>query len=132
MAVEVGTDCAPDSAAFAARLARWQAQQGLAPDGRMTPAVFETMKGLWQGRRSFLALRAQGICPDPPEAGALAPVPAGDRAGDRPVLLAPQALRAFQGMRAAARRDLGIDGADESLAVFSGYRSPATTTSVVS
>jgi hypothetical protein len=123
MAIEIGTPCAPDSQAFAARLARWQSAHGLAGDGRMSPALFERMKAGWQAERAFVALRATGVCPDPPGEDGLAHVEEDEALMEKPVLATPGTLKALRRMRKAARRQLGL-GRDPTLAVFSAFRSP--------
>jgi D-alanyl-D-alanine carboxypeptidase len=122
VAREIASPCAPDSEAFAAALARWQGAHGLGADGAFSPQSFATMKDAWQARRPFLALRAQGICPPPPDEATLRPVGADEAVEGKAVLLRPEVLEAFGRLRAAAKRELGLDA--RTLVVFSGYRSP--------
>lgn len=120
------TPCPGGAAGFAAALSAWQAAHGLSADGRMTAEVFETFKAEQQGRRPFLALRARGICPDPPPAEALEQVERAEAADDRPILLRRDALAAYRAMTAAARREVpDLAGDPDALKLFSGYRSPA-------
>lgn len=126
VAREIGSPCAPESAAFAARLARWQGRHGLAAHGAMTPEVFEAMKAGWQGARPFVAARAKGICPDAPPEAVLAAAAPGETYMGKTVLLRPEALTALRRMREAARPALAKAGEPlEALALFSGFRSPA-------
>jgi hypothetical protein len=124
IAVEIGTGCAPESQTFAARLARWQARRSLAGDGRLTPETFEAMKDGWQGRRPFLALRARGACPEAPPETALAHAAEDEAVMNKPILLTPPALAALARLRADARRQLGLKPGDQTLLVFSAFRSP--------
>jgi hypothetical protein len=124
VAAEAKTPCAPDTGRFAARLARWQVAHGLPGHGAMTPETFDALKAGWQARRPFLAVRAQGICPDPPAAAELDQAARTETLDDRPILLTRPALAAYRRMRAAAVADLGPQDAD-ALKLFSGYRSPA-------
>jgi hypothetical protein len=124
VAVEIGSRCAPESEAFAEALARWQAARGLSPDGRMGPGLFERMKAGWQGRRGFLALRAQGVCPEPPAEAELAHLGEDEALMAKPILVTPDTRKALRKMRAAAARDLRLKRGDPTLAVFSAYRSP--------
>ena len=125
IAAEIGTRCGPETAAFAARLARWQRRNGVGADGALTPAVFDRMKSGWQARRPFVALRAQGVCPDAPEVSALARLDPQEGYMGKEILLAPGALHDYRRLRAAARRALRSEALeDQTLTVFSGFRSP--------
>jgi hypothetical protein len=120
---ELGVPCPPGAPAFAAALARWQDAHALPASGVMDAASFGALKSLWQSRRPFLAVRAQGVCPAPPPEAALASAQPGEIAG-KPVQLRKRALKAYRRMAAAARRALpDLDA--ETLRIFSGYRSPA-------
>ena len=126
IAHEIGTLCAPETTAFAARLARWQAEHGLPAEGWITPAAFAVMKDGWQAQRPFLALRARGVCPDPPDEAALAIAAPEESFGGKTIQIRRDALRAYERMRAAALRDLPASTPDsQRLGVFSAYRSPA-------
>jgi hypothetical protein len=118
------TACAADTTGFAAAVARWQFAHGLTPHGAVDPATFAAMKDIWQKRRPFVALREQGICPDPPTD--LTPLTTEESRIDKVVELRPRALKALRRMVAAARRDVPEIAADpQMLSVFSGYRDPA-------
>ena len=124
IAREAGTACAADTPGFAIALARWQFAHGLTPHGAVDPPTFEAMKASWQARRPFVAVRARGVCPDPPTALA-ALTPAESRA-DKTVQLRPGALDALRRMVAAARSEVPEIAANpDLLTAFSGYRDPA-------
>ena len=119
------TQAGPQSSRFAAAVARWQTRRGLSPSGVLDAQTLGVMKADWQARRPFVAVRAQGVCPDPPPEGDLASAAASETLGGKPVRLRPQALWAYRRMVAAARSD-GVLAEDPSLlALFSGYRDPA-------
>lgn len=124
IAAEVGTSCAPESQAFAAALARWQAKNGLEADGRMTPSAFAPMKADWQGRRGFVAWRDRGLCPDAPSEAGLVHIGEDEPLMAKPILVTAETARALRGLRAAAARALKLKPGDPTLAVFSAYRSP--------
>jgi hypothetical protein len=125
IAREIGTDCAPDTAAFAVALAAWQKTHALVPHGAVTPGTFEKLKPIWQERRPFLAVRADGVCPAPPPAEELADLPAADSTHFKTVQMRRDAAAAFSAMHAAAAAALKLKPEDETLAAFSAYRSPA-------
>ena len=121
----VGAKAAPDTPGFAAAVARWKARQGLAPSGVVDPATLAALKADWQARRPFVALRAKGICPDPPSDDALETAAPQETLGGKPIRLRRRALWAYRRMVEAARR-AGVADKDPSLlALFSGYRDPA-------
>ncbi len=124
IAREARTACAADTPGFAAALARWQFGRGLTPHGAVDAATFAAMNAAWQARRPFVAVRAEGVCPDPPaQLVALTP---GESRADKVVRLRPGALNALRRMVAAARRDVPAVAANpQLLTVFSGYRDPA-------
>ncbi|THD62052.1 D-alanyl-D-alanine carboxypeptidase family protein [Phenylobacterium sp.] len=123
---EIRAACAPDTPAFAAALAAWEGGQGLPADGVMTPAVFARLKSVMQMRRPFVRLSAQGVCPNPPPASALAWATAAEGYGGKLVQLRPAALAAYRQMAAAARREDPAIAADpRNLTLFSGFRAPA-------
>lgn len=124
IAQEVRTRCAPESQAFAAALARWQARQDLPADGRMSPAVFAPLKALWQGRRGFVAWREHGLCPDAPSEAGLAHIGEDEPVMGKPILATPETIKALRALRAAATRELALKPGDPVLAVFSAFRSP--------
>jgi hypothetical protein len=123
---EIKTRCPPKSPGFAVRLARWQARRALAPTGRMDWATFQAMKTRWQDERPFVALRAAGVCPDPPAAASLTTLPALATLDGKTIQLRWDAALALERMVAAARRALPRSAlAPHRLTVFSGFRSPA-------
>ena len=124
IAREAHTACAADTRGFAYALARWQFAHGLKPHGAVDPDTFAAMKAAWQARRPFVALREQGICPDPP--AHLADLTPEESRADKVVQLRPRALKALRRMVAAARHEVPRIAADpQLLTVFSGYRNPA-------
>ncbi len=121
---EVHTACAADTRGFAFALARWQFAHGLEAHGAVDADTFAEMKDAWQARRPFVALRKDGICPEPPTR--LADLTPAESRLDKVVQLRPRALKALRRMVAAARRELPEVAADpDLLTVFSGYRDPA-------
>ncbi|HEY3949138.1 D-alanyl-D-alanine carboxypeptidase family protein [Phenylobacterium sp.] len=124
IAREAHTACAIDTPGFARALARWQFVHGLEAHGAVDADTFAAMKDAWQARRPFVALRKDGICPDPPTR--LADLTPEESRLDRVVQLRPRALKALRRMVAAARREVPEVAADpQLLTVFSGYRDPA-------
>ena len=126
IAGEIGTDCAPDTPGFAHALARWRRAHRLDGAGRFDPTTFEAMKAGWQGRRPYVALRASGACPDPPDLSDLAAAAPEESDGGKVILLRPAALAALRRMVEDARRAVPEAAADpERLTLFSGFRDPA-------
>ncbi|HEY3813838.1 MAG TPA: D-alanyl-D-alanine carboxypeptidase family protein [Caulobacteraceae bacterium] len=125
---EIGTTCGAGTAVFAQKLADFQAQYHVTPDGVFSPATFDVFKGVWQERRPFVMLRVQHLCPDTPSLANLKPVPPSEEAFDRDDrALRADVLAAYQQMLAAARRESGAIAANpDALKVFSGYRDPAS------
>lgn len=122
---EIHTDCPAETPNFAEALAQWQHRHGLAPDGALQPATFETMKAGWQGRRPFVVERLKGLCPDPPGPEALTVAAADESYGGKTIPLRPGTLRAYRHMAAALGRALPEARVDpDALRLFSGYRSP--------
>lgn len=121
---EIATGCDPDTPAFAAALARWQAAQGLQASGLMNEPDFQHMRGVIQGRRPFVLLAAEKVCPEP-TLGVLEPNREGEGYGGKQVFMRPTAFAAYRRMVAEARRDPEIAADPRNLTVFSGYRSPA-------
>ena len=75
---------------------------------------------------SVVAVRAAGVCPDPPDEARLATAARRDSYKTAIVKLRPKAMRALHRMLAAARRAVPGTGDDpDLLTAFSGYRSPA-------
>jgi hypothetical protein len=123
--LETHSCCDAASPRFAADVARWQARHGLSPTGAVDPATLQALKAAWQARRPFLALRAGGVCPDPPPPSALAAADPQETLGGKTVLLRADALSAYRRMAAAARRAVPEARMDpDALKLFSGYRSP--------
>jgi len=125
VAADLGVPCGPWTQRFAARLARWQRRHGLPAHGAMTPETFDRLKAVWQAARPFVAVRAAGVCPDPPPEAALDQISPGERLDEREIRVARPALAAYRRMRAAALADLAGAGDPDLLKPFSGYRSPA-------
>jgi hypothetical protein len=124
IAREAHTACAADTRGFAYALARWQFSHGLSPHGAVDPDTFAAMKDAWQARRPFVALRKDGICPEPPTH--LADLTPEESRLDKVVQLRPRALKALRRMVAAARHEVPEIAADPQLLTgFSGYRDPA-------
>lgn len=125
VAHEVGTACGPDSSGFAARVAAWQSAKAPPADGIVTPALLLTMKAVWQDRRPITAVRARGICPEPPADGNLDTGRAGEGYGGKVVQLRKGAFAAYRQMVAAAKaEDPRIAADPRNLTLFSAYRSP--------
>lgn len=123
---EIAATCAPDTAGFAQALADWQQAQGLAADGRMTPATFLAMKTAWQNARPFVAVRASGLCPEAPSEASLVRLSADEGYKGKVVMLRDDVAQAYRTMVSAARAETPELAADlEALDVFSGFRSPA-------
>jgi len=123
---EIKTRCAPKTPGFASRLARWQSRHALPPSGQMDRTTFQSMKTVWQNQREFVALRASGVCPDPPADADLTSLPASETLDGKAVQLRADAAKALETMVAAARRDLPVQAlTPDRLTVFSGFRSPA-------
>lgn len=124
---ELRTACAPNTPGFAAALAAWQRAQKLPADGTMSRAVFARLKGVIQTRRPVVRLSAQGVCPAPPAAAALASASPTEGYGGKAIQLRPGALAAYRAMAAAARAENHeIAGDPRNLTIFSGFRSPAS------
>jgi len=125
IASEIGAHCGPDTARFAKALASWQRRRDLGGEGRLDPATFEALKTIWQGRRPYVALRAEGRCPDPPDLSRLAAAGPEESDGGKIILLRTAALDALRRMVAAAKAAVPEAAADpERLTLFSGYRDP--------
>jgi hypothetical protein len=123
---EIDTRCSPEAEGFAAALARWQATHHQKPSGAMDEPTLRALDLVWLGRRPFVAATASRGCP--------APTPAAQLAWSRseegyhgPVQLRPAALAAYRAMVRAARSSSSVIAADRRLlAIFSGYRDPAS------
>lgn len=121
---EIRTGCPPGSEGFAAALADWQSRNGQTADGVFTEAAFLTVKGVVQSRRDFVRFTSVGPCPETPDLVVAARPEEG--LGGKSVWLRPRALEAYRAMVAAARAEVPEIAANpDSLAIFSGYRSPA-------
>jgi hypothetical protein len=127
VAREIGSPCPPDSSGFAAALARWQAGRGAGPaDGVLTAPALTDMKTGWQLKRPYVAVRASGVCPEPPSADELETGRPGEGYGGKVVQLRPSAFAAYRAMTAAARaEDPEIAADPRNLTIFSAFRSPA-------
>ena len=125
IAQTIQTGCAPDSEGFAQALARWQTVQGITPDGAVTVAAFQALKGVWQEQRPFVMLRVAGICPAGTDEAGLETLRPDETLGDKVVMLRPGALAALRRMTAAARLEVPeARGDPDLLKAFSGYRNP--------
>jgi hypothetical protein len=122
--LEIGSACAPERPGFARALAAWQQAQGMRPDGRMSPAVFQRMKGRWQQARPFVMLSARGRCPAPPRDEALVLAQVAEGYMGKPVRLRPATLAAYRRMAAAAREDPLVRADPRNLTIFSAFRDP--------
>lgn len=126
VAAEIGAECAPDSPGFARALADWQDAQGLAPDGLVTAELFARMKTRWQEARSYVALRASGVCPDAPLEASLTSLTSDEGYKGKAILLRDDVARAYRAMVEAARAEVPEIASDpEAMDIFSGFRSPA-------
>jgi len=129
IADEIRTGCAPDTPGFASALGRWRRKHSLAGGGSLDAAAFVALKSDWQARRPYVALRASGICPEPPDLADLAAAGPEESDGGKIILLRPAALVALRRMVAAAKLAVPEAGADpERLMLFSGFRAPADDT----
>jgi hypothetical protein len=125
IAHEIGAGCSPASPVFAQALAGWERAHGFASDGVLTPEQFDAMKNGWHRRRPYVAIRAEGICPEPPPENLLAKAEPAESFGGKQILMRPRALNAYRQMVEAARREVpGLSDQSEMLQIFSGYRSP--------
>jgi hypothetical protein len=121
----VGSACGPQTAGFAAVLARWQSLHGSIPNGALTSDSFQVLKGVWQESRPFVMLRAAGVCPPGVDEARLETLPVDATLGGKLIRLRPAAAAALSRMVQAAREEDPQIAADPlSLAAFSGYRSP--------
>lgn len=122
---EIGSNCPPDTAGFAAALARWQADNRLAPTGVLDQAVFTRMKGEWHAKRPVVRLMRSEGCPDPPPPEALAVARPEESYGGKTIQLRKDALAAYRRMVQAAKAEQPAIAQDpRNLTIFSGYRSP--------
>lgn len=127
IAQEVGSECPPETAQFADRLAGWQGRHGLPANGVMDAASFAALKSAMQGHRPFLRIRGEGLCPDSPDEGRLSQLSPLESRWDKPVKLRPGALAAYRRMVAEAKRAVPQTAVEpDLLKVFSAYRSPVS------
>jgi zinc D-Ala-D-Ala carboxypeptidase len=125
IAVEIGTNCAPDTAGFARALARWRKRHGLADVGVVDADLLQEMKTAWQADRPFVVDHGGHACPDPPELMALEAAAPEESDGGKIILLRARALAAYRRMVYAARIGVPEAATDpERLMLFSGYRDP--------
>lgn len=126
VAHEIGSGCGPATPAFAQAMAAWQQARGHRPDGVLTTGQFQEMKISWHSRRPYVALRASGVCPEPPNASTLAVADESESYGGKRIEVGAATLAAYRRMVAAARQEVpGLKDHPEMLDIFSGYRSPA-------
>lgn len=124
VARDLSADCPPDTPAFAAAFARFQAREGLPAWGLVNASHLMVLKSGWQARRPFVAALAKGECPETAEV--IAEARSGEALDGKTAWAHPAALRAWKAMAAAARAEVPEIGADpNALRLFSGYRSPA-------
>lgn len=123
IAVEIGTGCAPGSEGFAAALARWQGQHGMAPTGVMDEAAFAVMLPRWHLARPFVRTNRDGVCPGAPPESDLAVARSDESYGGKTIQLRPGALDAYRRMTDAARA-AGVLHRPEALKIYSGFRAP--------
>lgn len=122
---EIGSACPPDSPGFAAALARWQADNGMARTGVLDEAVFVRMKTDWQLKRPVVrAMREEG-CPAPPPPEDLATARPQESYGGKTIEVRASALAAYRRMVQAAKAEEPRIAEDpRNLTIFSGFRSP--------
>ncbi|HYD29097.1 M15 family metallopeptidase [Brevundimonas sp.] len=124
---ELGTDCAPNSPAFARALAEFQYAHDLPPTGWFDQATFQVFRGVWQERRPFIMARVrEQPCPEPPPLYQLGYLVESEEHADRLTrLLRRDVLDAYRRLVAAARAEVPEVAADqELLQIFSGFRDP--------
>ena len=124
---EIGTDCAPNSPAFARALAEFQYAHALPPTGWFDATTFQVFRGLWQERRPFIMARVrEEPCPEPPPLNQLGYLVASEEHADRLTrLLRRDVLDAYRRLVAAARAEVPeVAGDPELLQIFSGFRDP--------
>ena len=123
IAAEIGTGCAPDTAGFAAALARWQGANSLPRTGVMDADVFAVMLPRWHLARPFVRVNRDGVCPGAPALPTLATASADESYGGKTIQLRPAALEAYRRMAAEARA-AGVLLRPEALRIYSGFRAP--------
>ncbi len=124
IAETTGAATGADTVGFATAVARWRRRHGLGAMGEVDERTLMALKREWQAARPFVALRAKGLCPDPPSPGALATLSSQESFGGRPLQLRRGALAAYRRMVRSARREPALKDRPELLQVFSAYRSP--------
>jgi hypothetical protein len=126
IAHELGLPCPPQSQAFAAALAAWQAHHRLPASGAMDEATLHALDVTWLLRRPFVTASAHGQCPNPPAPGDLVTAAPSEGYLGKPIQLRPAALAAYRRLVAAARAEVPAIAADPKLlTIVSGYRDPA-------
>ena len=121
----LSTRCSPSSPGFAAALGIWQAGQKLPATGILDPATFAAMQARWTALRPFVKATRNGACPPPPDASRLVNAAAAEAYGGKVIAIRADALAAWRGLVAAARRDMPAMAADRRwLTIFSGFRHP--------
>jgi hypothetical protein len=125
VAAAAGTVCGPTEPGFADAWARWQRTRGRSVTGVVSEADFIAMKNDAHGRRPFVRVRGQGVCPPPPAPTNLVTAGATEGYKGKAVQMRPKVLAAYRKMVAAARaEDPRIAADPDMLDVFSAYRSP--------
>lgn len=126
VAREIGSACGPGTPGFAQAFSTWQQRTGKPADGVVTAPGLQEMKAAWQAQRPVTAVRARGVCPEPPAEAELETGQPGEGYGGKVVQLRPGAFAAYRAMAAAARRENPEIAADpRNLTIFSAFRSPA-------
>jgi hypothetical protein len=124
VAREIATTCAPGDPAFAADLARWQAEHRRPATGIFSPGDFEAIRIVSHRRRPFVIAFAKG-CPPAADPAALAPATREEGYAGKAVSLRRDVLDAYRRMVAAARAEVPAIAADpKALTIFSAYRGP--------
>lgn len=123
---ELGTECSPETADFAAALGGFQSRYGLPATGVFDQATFEVLRGVLQERRPFVMARVRGDCPDPPPLRELGYLEVQEEHADRLTrLLRRDVLDAYRRMVAAARAEVPeVRNDPELLQIFSAFRDP--------
>ena len=122
----IGSPCTPDTRAFAATLATWQAEHRLPATGAMNTVTLSAMKGTWQQARPFVAAFAAGSCPPAPAEEGLAAIAPREGWRGKISKLDADALSELRRMVTAAHAEDPRIAADPlMLTIVSAFRSPA-------
>ena len=121
IAREIGTDCEPASAGFAAAFSRWRTAHGLSGAGQVDAHALSLLATIWLLRRPFVRAM-KGGCPPSPDEQSLATAAPEESFGGKLIKARPAALDAYRRMTASARQD--ISPPPPILAIASAYRGP--------